>query len=216
MGYMPAAEAAYLAWSANFIDVVNQHKSAWGIPDAKVTEMQGLQTEIEALHTKCLSNEGTRTDTLNKNGKILALKHKEEALVAQLQAADYMTDPWRLDLGITVKDSDPSPVSVLEDPPEWSMRNNGYLKIRYEIRPAGTEKPRIPKGYNGAIVRFTLADAPVTDVSQLTRSQLLNKGISDMQLGPEADGKYLSCALEWETHTNKHGPLSPVQSIKVR
>ncbi|GAB6393661.1 MAG: hypothetical protein MdMp014T_3034 [Treponematales bacterium] len=216
MGYMPRPEGAYLDWSANFIDVVNQHKSAWGIPDAKVTEMQTLQTDIEALHTKCESNEGTRTDRVNKNGKIVLLKHKQVALVAQLQAADYMTDPWRMELGITVKDSDPSPVGVPEAPPDWSMRSSGYLKIRYDIRPEGAEKPHIPKGYNGAIVRYALADAPITEVSQLTRSQLLNRGISEMQLGPEADGKYLSAALEWETHTNLHGPLSAIQSIKVR
>jgi len=216
MGYMPTAERAYLDWSANFIDVVNQHKADWAIPAAKVTEMQTLQTEIEALHIKCASNEGTRTDTRAKNEKIAALKHKQEALVAQLQAADYMTDPWRLDLGITVRDDEPTPVNAPEDPPEWNVQNSGYLKLRFEIRLKGEEKAAIPPGFNGAVIFFTTSDAPVTDISQLTRSQLLHKGLSDMQMGPEADGKYFSGAMQWETHTNKHSPLSPIQSIKVR
>jgi len=216
MDYMPRAEGDYLAWSANFIEVVNQHKAEWGIPAAAVTEMQDLQTEIEALHIKCESNEGTRTDRTAKNGKIAALRRGQRALAAQLQAAEYMTNPWRRDLGITVRAAGRAPVNAPEDPPEWSMRNNGFLKIRFDIRPAGAERPRIPTGCNGAVARFVLADAPVTEVSQLTQSMLLHRGISDMQLGPEADGKYLSAALEWETHTNKHSPLSPVQSIKVR
>ncbi|GAB6391788.1 MAG: hypothetical protein MdMp014T_1161 [Treponematales bacterium] len=216
MGYMPTAEGPYLAWSANFIDVVNQHKSAWGVPDAKVTEMQGLHSDIEALHVKCLSNEGTRTDRVNKNGKIVLLKHKQEALVAWLQAAEFMTDPWRLDLGITVRDSDLSPVNAPEDPPDWNVRSAGYLRLRFEISLRGEAKFAIPRGFNGAVIFYALSDEPITELSQLTKSQLLHKGISEMQLGPEADGKYFSGAMEWETHTNKHSPLSAIQSIKVR
>jgi hypothetical protein len=37
-----------------------------------------------------------------------------------------------------------------------------------------------------------------------------------MQFGQEADGKYLSASLEWETRSNKHSPPSAIQSIKVR
>jgi hypothetical protein len=96
------------------------------------------------------------------------------------------------------------------------MKSQGYLKVRFEIRPVGAERPHIPEGYNGAVVYYALTDEPVTDIALLDRQELLNKGLSDMQFGQDADGKYLSASLEWETHTNLHGPKSAVQSIKVR
>jgi hypothetical protein len=119
-------------------------------------------------------------------------------------------------MGVHNPDRVPTPVAQPDAPPEWSMRNNGLFKVRFDIRPAGAERPHIPEGYNGAVIYYAITDEPITDVNLLTKSGLLHKGLSDMQFTQAEDGKYLSASLEWETHTNLHGPKSEVQSIKIR
>jgi len=127
-----------------------------------------------------------------------------------------VTDSDRDEMGIHNRSGSSTPVARPDSPPDWAMHNNGLLKLRIEIRPQGAANAYIPDGYNGAVVYYAITDEPVTDITLLVKSALLNKGLSDIQLGPEADGKYFSATLEWETHTNLHGPKSAIQSIKVR
>jgi len=127
-----------------------------------------------------------------------------------------VTDSDRDEMGIRNRKRRRLAVPAPDAPPDWSVWNDGLLRVRFSIRPEGAERPRIPQGYAGAVVRFVVADGPVTEMSLLTRSELLNRGISYMQFGQGEDGKFLSCALEWLTRSNKRGPVSDIQSIKVR
>ncbi|GAB6391842.1 MAG: hypothetical protein MdMp014T_1215 [Treponematales bacterium] len=218
--YIPHRDADFDEWFLTLKNYVAEKTSgaapAWThIPQTEVT---ALSAHYDSWHTAHMAAvvPHAKPQTDAKNAERASSEAFVRPFVNQYLRFKPVTDSDRDEMGIHNPDSEPTPVPTPDAPPVWSLRNDGLLRVRYDIRPEGAGKPHIPRGYNGAVVRFALADEPVTDIHQLTRSELLNRGISYMQFGQEADGKYLSAALEWETHTNKHSPPSSIQSVKVR
>ncbi|GAB6391667.1 MAG: hypothetical protein MdMp014T_1040 [Treponematales bacterium] len=218
--YIPVRDADFDDWFLRLKNYVVEKTSgdapAWThIPP---TEVAALSAHYESWHAAHMAAVGphAKPQTDAKKAERTSSEAFVRPFVNQYLRFKPVTNSDRDEMGIHNPDTHPSPRPQPDTPPDWSVRNDGLLRVRYDIRPAGAERPYIPQGFNGAVVRFTLADEPVTDLSQLTRSELLNKGISYMQFGQEADGKYLSASLEWETRSNKHSPPSAIQSIKVR
>jgi len=215
MGYMPQAEGAYISWSRQFLTVVDQHKTAWGIPDAKVTEMLALQTEVETLHKKCQTADRSKTDVVAKNEKIALLKHKEEALVAQLQAADYMNDEFRRQLGITIRDKTPSPHPRPSEEPDTDVRgtkNHFEHQVR-ALNPDG--KPRKPAGIYGVAFAWQVGGERPAAGEDLPKGRFSRKPTLVVTYTEADKGKTAYYSTAYENSKGDKGPWSPVEEAVI-
>jgi len=218
--YIPRADGLFDGFFGAMLQYVTEKTSgtppAWGhIPQAAVDRLAAHYSAWRAAYEATIPPHA-KPQTDAKNEARAAAEAFIRPFVNQYLRFPPVTDSDRDAMRIHNKNVHPSPVQQPDAPPDWSVRNDGLLRVRYDIRPAGAERPHIPAGYNGANIYYAISDAPITDINLLTRKELLNRGISIMQLTQAEDGKYLSASLEWETHTNLRGPKSEIQSIKIR
>jgi hypothetical protein len=215
MGYMPKAEGAYLSWSKQFLTVVNQHKTEWAIPGEKVAEMQTLQTDAETLHEKCQTADRTKTDVTSKDAKIALLKHKEEALVAQLQAADYMTDEFRRQLGITIRDRNPTPHPRPSEEPDTDVRGtkNHFEHLIRALNPEG--KMKKPAGVYGVAFAWQVGGEKPATGEDLPKSRFSRKPSLVVEHTEADKGKTAYYATAYENSKGEKGPWSPVEEAVI-
>jgi len=215
MGYMPTKTSDFLAWSENFITVVNLHKAGWGIDQSLITELQTLQAEAEALYEKCRSPSRSKEDTLQKNETISLLKTKEEQLVRQLQAASFMTDAFRLELGITIKDTHPTPRQDPKTKPDVkvTMEPPGVLLFRFSA-PGSSRGAKDPDAV-GLELCWALLNQPPSSQSELVHSAYGTNRTVKLQFDLADRGKTLYYMARWRGSGEKHGPWTEIASVIV-
>ncbi|MHC6202706.1 hypothetical protein ACYULU_05875, partial [Breznakiellaceae bacterium SP9] len=105
LSYIPAKEADFVDWSENLITVSEAHVADWNLPQAKLTELRTLNTEVKRLHVLCKTAGYTKVDMEDKNEKKAVLIGKEEVFARNnLQNNDLMTDAGREELQIPKHD----------------------------------------------------------------------------------------------------------------
>jgi len=216
--WIPTNEQGQLDLMARWLDVLGnpskQTDYAW--PSDECSDVITAIVRYQSARSAYVEDNSSGNLTAKNERKVEAIHLMREFAAGHVRPSKKVPQEQKEFLGLPRRDSTKSRVETPKYPPHYSMSNHGYLIIRFEIREGDAVSFFIPAGYNGAVCHFALADEPITDVRLLVRSVLFNTAIYDFQLPPEAEGKILSCSLEWETSSNLHGPQSPIQSIRVR
>jgi len=170
VNYIPAADAQFDEWMANFAAYVNAHGAALGLSPAEVTSVQTANTNWHAAFAAHLqaqaaargkreSKDGSRDDTEN------TVRH----IVKKVQANSGTTDEDRKNLRISVADEKRTPVSenVVEMTPaplirlDWSQR--GRCVIHFGPNPANERENALPDDIRGAKIWFHVGGIPATE-----------------------------------------------------
>jgi hypothetical protein len=216
MSYMPTTEAAYIAWSDNFIAVVNLHKTGWNIAQERVAEMQALQAEAADLHEKCQTAAGSPEDTRRKNEKIALLKQKEEHLVGQLQVADFMTDDFRQELGITIKDTRPNPRPEPQTEPEMKAELKPPRAVELLYKAPGAKRWGTKDADAVSVeVRWAVLGHAPESIEELTHSAFATSGAVRLEFDLADRGKTVYYMARWLGRGGKHGPWTDIASTIV-
>ena len=213
--YIPARDSELVSWSANFVTVVTENASAWGITSAEVTLLQDSSDNFAALQAQA--------DSPLKNAIIEAEKKaarkKLEKVIRELAGFrlknPIITDVQRLALGLHVRDTTPTTIPVPVTRPEINIEVFDVRRLKIRFHDKGSDSKAKPYGTNGAVIFYAVLDAPPASPAELTRSVLATRTPHLLEFADDERGKTVYVAICWQNEKGEKGPWSEVESALV-
>jgi hypothetical protein len=163
MGYLPETDAGLLAWANAFGSQITTSAVAVGLTPALASAFVTLTANYSSAYSQA-NNESTRTKgtVALKNTQKLILRDEAMRLAALVQAHPGITDQQLADLGLTVRDKEPSPVPPPAQAPLVTVLNVTGRAVRYKLADATSPNSRArPANATGALVMsFVGANPP--------------------------------------------------------
>ena len=216
-GFLPSRDQDLNAFAANFDTRITATPTAFGLVAADATAFHGLAADF-ATKLATATNPSTRTKVTIQQKDIsrAALRAKARALARVINAYPPITNAQRADLGLTVRDSVPSPIPAPATQPVVNIEGSGggvsVLRLADETAPLRKAKPQ---GVFGALI-YTKIDgaAPVTP-DDAKFSGVATKTTHTVSLPDGSAGKRLWIQAQWMNERGQAGPTSVVTSALI-
>jgi len=162
--YLPSREADLADWALNFNTLINVDPTVYGLTAEQAAEYAARYTAFEGLYEKS-KQPTTRTPAVNQGKRdakraMIALTRQ---LVTVIQGQPTTTNEQRAALGITVRDTDPTPFPVPSVSPVLEVtRVNGWtvsLLLHDGMR------RRKPEGVKGANLFSFVGEQPPSEIA---------------------------------------------------
>jgi hypothetical protein len=216
--YIPSPDGDFDAWQINFITYASANAAALGLDPLvdipPLTAAQGVWTsDYPANAAAQAAAEAARQA---KDGSRGGLEGVIRPLVARLQASPEVDDAERQALGITVRDTIPTPVEPPTTRPVISVDTSQRLRhtISFADEATPTRKAK-PAGVRGAQIWVKIGDPAPVDPSELTflATDTRTPYVADFD-GADAN-KVAHYMLRWESTRGEPGPWSETASATI-
>jgi hypothetical protein len=154
-------------------------------------------------------------ETLAKNQAKTATKSAIRLFVNRFLRYAPVTDAEKLEMGIPIKDTTPTPRPKPPTRPEFRLKSGDSRLVAVHFKDEGSENKARPAGCDGAVVYWLVADAPVTDPKKLTSSALATRTPFIIEFEEADRGKFVSVALCWQNKKGWKGTTTEVQNTVV-
>ena len=179
--YIPAPDLDADAWGSNFAALITANPTDFGLVVGDATTIQTASDDFTAALTLAL-DPATRTPvTVNAKD---AQRQTSEAVwrpyAMQINANPAVTDAQRTSLGLTVRDTDRTPVPPPASAPALDLRAStpGVTKLGYSDTAAPSGKAK-PDGSIGVEIWRAIGGAPAPDPSTAAYLQTVTKSPFD-------------------------------------
>ena len=126
-----------------------------------------------------------------------------------------ITDAQRIALGLHVRDTTYTTVSVPKTRPELDIDVVGFRRLKVIFRDMGSDSKAKPYGTIGAVIAYAVLDAPPADPDALTRTVLATRTPYIIEFTEEERGKTVYAAICWQNEKGERGPWSEIESAIV-
>jgi hypothetical protein len=218
---IPTRDADFDGWMENLVDYVDDKTSGespvWThIPLAKVTDLKQRNIDWHTAYTKTLGPH-TAVDTELKKETRKTTEAFIRQFIAQYLKFDPVTNEDRTAMNIHNKDTTHTPIGkpttrVLIT--ELKALGGFQTEIRFQDETTPNSRA-IPYGMNGCLLNYTVSTEKATDYALLKDTTLMTHSLFTLSLGPEAEGKFLSCAPRWQSERGELGPWGEIQHIVI-
>ena len=214
--YIPPSDGQFDAWQTNFTSYVSVNQAALGLLPADVTPLTDAQTAWTPAYsghaTAQAAAEAARED---KDGKRTAFEGVIRPLVKRLQASTTVTDTQRQAMGITVRDTTPTPVGPPTTRPVATVDTSERLRhvIEFTDEATPTSKAR-PAGVMGCEIWVKIGTTPV-DPSELTFLAVDTRTPYTADFPGADGGKTAHYMLRWVSTRGEKGPWSATASATI-
>jgi hypothetical protein len=213
--YIPHQDAELVAWCANFSVILAANAPAWNIPLEEVADLQSAVAAFTTLQKQADSPAKNSIIVAEKNAVRHTLVAKIRAMVGFRLRNPEITDAKRIELGLHVRDTTPSPIPVPTTRPEFDIEVVDVRRLRVAFHDMGSDSKAKPYGINGAVFIYSVLDAPPADHSALTRSLLATRTPHILEFTEEERGKTVYLAICWQNEKGEKGPWSEIESAIV-
>jgi hypothetical protein len=151
--YLPGREAELLTWVNNLIAKVAVGPETYGLSNDQAGALANAVNDFATAY-QTANDPATRSpaNIEAKNNAKDAMLVVVRALVRICQASPAMTDDKRAALGITIPDTDPTPVPVPDIAPQMDVVSVVGRTVHLRLRDAATGKRKKPAGVATATV----------------------------------------------------------------
>ena len=213
--YIPKKDAELVPWSANFTAGVADNAGAWDIPGNEVSELQTANTAFATLQAKADSPAKTTVIVAEKNAARKTLETRIRELVGFRLKNPVITDAQRIALGLHVRDTTYTTVSVPKTRPELDIDVVDFRRLKASFHDMGSSSKAKPYGTVGAVIAYAVLDAPPADPDALTRTLLATRTPHILEFTEEERGKTVYVAICWQNEKGERGPWSEIESAIV-
>jgi len=215
--YIPRGDAEFNGWQANFVSYANANLVALGLVAGDMTPITTSQTAWTSGYTAHIAAQAAAQSARDaKDGNRAAYETLVRALVRRLQASPAVSDPEREALGITVRDTDPTPVGPPTTRPlarvDCSQRLQHTIDFTDESTPTRRAKPA---GVIGAEIWVKVDGPPPSDPSQLTFLAVDTRAPYTRDYGGADGGKPAHYMLRWVNSRGETGPWSETVTATI-
>jgi hypothetical protein len=214
--YLPSKEADLVDWADNFVTVLTAHATAWQVPADEVTALTAALNAFKPLHEQAAGPDSTAVIVEQKNEAKAALVTLIRNMVNyRLANPAVVNNAARVELGLHVKDTNPTPVGPPTTAPEIELTFPGIRRIDVHFKDESSSSKARPAGTNGAVVFWEFSETPITDLNALSHSALATKTPYRFEFGEADRGKRIYVALRWQSSRGDRGPASSIESAAV-
>lgn len=215
--YIPARDADFDGWLSNLTNYVSVKAASWThIQAEKVAELKKLEAEWQIAFNKTLGPH-TSVETEGKNEKRAAAEGFIRPFVAQFLKFDPVTNEDRVAMGLHNRAETHTPIgkpstrALITD-----LKALGGFQVEIRFQDEGTPDSQArPYGMNGCLLNYFVRQERVTDYALLTQSKLMTHNPFTLELPPDTSGKFLSCAIRWQSERGEIGPWSDIMHIVI-
>lgn len=206
--YLPRTDAALAAWTQNFVDVVNANLAAYGVTALEVQPIENSLTIFEgALQSQLAAIADAQSKTQLKDDQRAILEGQIRPLVRKIQAHPTVGDPMRAAAGITVPDTDPTPVGPPTTAPKGTVDTSQRLRHTIHFTDVTTPNSKAkPAGVRGVEIWVKIGEPLPTDPSELSFITLDSRTPHVIDFDGEDGGKMATYWLRWVSTRGEPGP----------
>jgi hypothetical protein len=195
--WLPRAEQDLIklmtVWTTRLSATASQTAYGWTAAEctATVATITAFNTAYATYHTT-----PTNTNSLAKEeAKKAMLAAVRKFAGERVRLNSKMTPPQRLELGVTTRDTEPTPIPVPHDGPESEAETNpnvpGVIRVRY--------KGAKPYGVDHFNLGYLISDAPITEPTDLLHMDTFSHNPWEHTFTTAESGKTLYYALRYVT-----------------
>ena len=217
--YLPSREADLVTFATNFSTKITASPTTYGMSVGQATAFATLKTGFTTSYATA-NDPGTRTPVA-----IAAKNTAKQALVdgvggirelaAIAQAHPGITPEQLTDLGLTVRDSSPTPIPPPVDSPEIDFLPTGTRTIRVRLHNENTLRLRKPAGVKGATVFYHVGPTAPPELTNWTFHESTTKTTLNIDLPASVDaGSQVWFTAFWFNPRSQSGPAAtPVSTF---
>lgn len=215
--WLPSTDGDLQTFANNFASVLTGAYVAYGISGSDATSIQALADAYSAAYDTA-TNPDTRTppSIAAKDAAKNATKPELRRVGALIQANPAITDDQKLTIGLTVRDTTPTPISAPSTAPIISII--GATSLSQSLRMVDSATPTTqakPAGAIAAEFRCGVSETPLTDPTAIPYVGLMTRPQVRQDFDSADVGKTAYYACRWITRTGLTGPWSNIASMTV-
>lgn len=215
--YIPKSTAARADWLDNFVTTVAADKVKFNLSDPEVAELTDANSTLQTA----ISELAEALD--NYNAKLAAKNQAESAAVSkariraqQIQANPNITDAERAKLRLTLRDTEPTPMSAPQSFPIVVIDNSKRLRQTLTYFDSNTPTSRArPVNASGAEVSRYIGETPPTGPEQFQRLDESRRSPFTVEYTGADAGKTAYYMLRWVNSRGEKGPWSETVSATI-
>lgn len=212
--YLPSREAELLIWMTTFQSLISAEPGDYGLSDEQAstfaTAYNRFRNAYQTAHNPLTRSPG---NVEIKNTTKKALIAETRRLVRVVQAWPQITDDKRAALGITVPDTDPSPVPVPSTAPAVSIASVQGRLLNVRLREEGSDRRGKPDDV-GAAWLYTYVGETMPDFAQMSFRGQSRRTYTQVVMAQDVPvGATVWVSACWVSTSGKPGAVSlPVQT----
>ena len=157
--YMPKKDDDFFNFQGNLVNKVVANKTTWTIPDTAVDALVSRRQEYEPLYHKSQEKQSRTSGDVFRHRDVRKTYEKEirEFVNAHIRFNDLISDSERLSLGMSPRDTEPSPKPKISDIPIVGLEPMGGGDIEvYCRRQTDQDRPSMHPDADVIEVRFSM------------------------------------------------------------
>lgn len=210
--YIPAKEAAFFTWSANFSTLLSAAPTTYGLVAADAAALATLQAAYVLAYNAAKSGATRGPATIaSKDAARANLTARDRLLAGNIQRNVNVTNTQKTSLGITVRKTSKTPSIIPTTSPILSFI--GATPGQHTLRWADQNTPALrakPFGVYALALWAQSGGVTPTDVPTMTFVGMITKQPTPVNLQPTSKGLVVSYLAKWVTRSGQYGPLSNV------
>ena len=217
--FIPGADAAFDTWQANFMSVVGANPTAYGLVASDLVPASALQLTWAAAYpahitAQAAAQAARQTKDAARTGYEPLIRGLAKRIQAQPPA--IVTDAERAAAGLTVPDSNPTPVGPPTTAPTATIDTAQRLQHTVHFRDSTTPNSKAkPAGVRGCEIWMKIGTPPPADPSELSFVTLDSRTPNVVHFDGADAGKVVTYWLRWVSTRDEKGPWSAAVAATV-
>ena len=216
--FIPSRESELVTWSTNFDKLITANPVIYGLDLAQAAAYAALHAAFVAAY-QTASDPSTRTPSsiVSKNDAKDALIASARDLAGIAQNFPGITDVLRSDLGITVPDTEPTPIPAPSDPPGLDIVSAVARTVRLRLHDFNSSTSRgKPDGVAGAAVFSFVGDPAPVELEDWKFEGNTTRTSFDVEFDPEVpNGSMVWLTAFWFNPRAQSGPAAQPVSTNI-
>lgn len=214
--YIPGSDDSFYTWEQQFTAYVGVRGVAMGLTEADVTALAEAQEPWQTKHFEHVAKvNAARASTATKDQARDTYEAMIRSLVRRLQVSPTVTDADRRDMGIPIKDEQPTPVGPVATQPSAAVKLAGTLQHEVRFVDAATSTKRAkPAGVVGCEVWVKIGEPPVSE-SEFRFLGLTTASPYLAEYTLADAGKTAHYRLRWVSSGGTCSPWSDIESATI-
>jgi len=213
--YIPRKDSELVQWGNNFADKLALYAGKWNIDPDVVAALAAALAAFKLWVAITDSPERNKVNVSAKNGARKEFVRQIRALANFQLRNPVITDAQRIELGLRVHDSKPTPILPPTEVPVLEIELLGPRRLSFVFFSPDSESKAKPYGINGAVIVYGVLDTPTTSQDNLPHSVLATRTPHTLELTAADRGKTVYFAVCWQNEKGQRGPFSEVGSTIV-
>ena len=206
--FLPTRDALLLDWSNNFSAKISASATTYGLTTAQATFYGTLHTSWSSAYTTATAPSTRTHGTIAaKNAARTLVKANARLLARIVQATASVTAQQKIDLGLTPRDVNPTPINPPTEAPVLEIVAALGRTLKVNLRSVGSDRRGKPDGVHGASLFSFVGATPPADIAEWTFQGSTTRASFDVEFAPTVPaGSQVWLTAFWFNPRSQSGP----------